>query len=55
MYVANLLAYNSQELEKLNPRFASSCEYRISSYNLFLFLLVLFFLSVFSESSDVNY
>ena len=32
MYVANLLADNSQELEKLKPCFASSCEYRISSY-----------------------
>ena len=31
MYVANLLADNSQELEKLKTRFASSCEYRISS------------------------
>ena len=30
MHVANLPADNSQELEK--PRFASSCEYRISSY-----------------------
>ena len=29
MYVPNLLALNSQELEKLKPRFASSCEYLI--------------------------
>ena len=32
VYVANLLADNSQELQKFKPRFASSCEYRISSY-----------------------
>ena len=33
VYVANFLADNSQELKNLKPRFASSCEYRISSNN----------------------
>ena len=57
MCVTNLLADNSQELEKLKPCFSSPCEYRISSNNLLIinnYDIYVYMIQCSSETCDMT-